>query len=912
MSVSAASKQERGTRNLGAIAAGVLMAFAISQPVLAASSGCNAVASGVLTASAFGAGNFYDFRQGEAIQFNNHHTSDPLSAKIGLASPWTSIPAGGSATLIVPATANQYVGWAFGSTSGSVSATCTAPAAPTISSVSPENGPATGGTTVTISGAGFFDVSTVMLGGSSVPFTVVNSATITLVTPQAVPGAINLGIHASAGGVLRSTAFTYDVVPTSIGIEASNLDPATGTLNVSARVSATGGTPTGSIRLSVDGMPTSPAALDASGRANLTANGLAPGGRNFQITYSGGGPFEASQTTFSQNVPQRAATVALTSTPNPSVFGAATTLTAAVTATVDTPTGTVTFYDGSQVLGSSAISGGMASLEVVSFSSGDHNLTASYSGDSNLQAGTASLAHAVGRAGSTISVSSSANPSTFGQEIIFTARVQSLVGSPAGSVTFLIDGTELGTSVLDNGIAKYATNQLEAGSHNVVARYEGNADYAGSTSTPLVQNVAELANLVIRQVTEGADGAFGFAIMPSATTILVTTTAGQGQSAPLALPAGSYTIVADDMRAVGFGLTSLICTDPDGAIDVATRTARIMLAPGEAVICTFSALNSAEVTSTLIEDFMETRASLLLESLPDSSRRVGRLNGSAAANIGPGSMLGYLPDIATGSSLPVSASLAALDALAGNRQPSRFDAWIEGSFALFDTDAAGGRLSTVGLGADYLITDDLLLGAFVQLDSLSQSVDMDEAKIAGDGWLAGPYATLRLTDNLFLDLMAAVGGSTNRVSPFGTYTDEFSAERYLLRATLEGSWTSGDWTFSPRASISYFEETSQSYTDSLGVTVPSVTAGIGKIALGPGVTYGFSTGDGISAVAGIRMDGVVDIRDEGIAEPHAAINANLDFALHTGARLGFDLGYGGLGSDTSSLNGKFRIGISME
>ena len=911
-SVFSASKRGRGTRRLGTLMAGVLMACVISQPVMAASSGCNAVAGGVLTATAFGAGNFYDFRQGEAIQFNNHHASDPLDAKVGLPSPWTSIPAGGSVTLIVPTTANQYVGWAFSSTSGSVSATCTAPAAPTISGVSPANGPATGGTSVTISGADFFDVSTVILGGRSVPFTVVNNTTITLVTPQAVPGATTLGIYASAGGVQRSAAFTYDVVPTSINIDTSSLDPATGTLSVSARVSATSGTPSGTITLLVSGTATSPVTLDANGKADLTASGLAPGSQNIQVAYSGGGPFEASQITFSQTVPQRAATVALTSTPNPSVFGVATILTATVTAAVDTPTGTVTFYDGSQALGTSALNGDMASLEIDSFSSGDHSLTATYNGDSNLQAATAALTHTVGRAATTILVSSSANPSTFGQEVTFTAQVQAPVGSPTGSVTFLVNGEEFGTAALDNGIARYATSQLGAGNHNVVARYEGSADYAGSNSSPLAQNIAELANLVIRQMTEGADGAFGFAIMPSATTILVTTMAGQGQSAPLALPAGNYTIVADDMRAAGFGLTSLACTDPNGAIDVASRTARITLAPGDAVTCTFSALNSAEITSALIEDFMETRASLLLESLPDSSRRVGRLNGSVAGNISPGSVLAYLPDIASGSHLPVSASLATLDALAGNRQPSRFDAWIEGSFALFDTDVAGGQLSTVALGADYLITDDLLLGAFAQFDGLNQSADMGAAKIAGDGWLAGPYATLRLTDNLFLDLMAAVGGSTNRVSPFGTYTDEFSAERYLLRATLGGSWTSGDWTFLPRASIGYFEETSQNYTDSLGVTVPSVTTGVGKIALGPGVTYRFPTGDGIATVAGIRLDGTVDIRDEGVAKPHAAINAHVDFALDAGARLGFDLGYGGLGSDTSSLNGKFRLGISTD
>lgn len=69
----------------------------------------------------------------------------------------------------------------------------------------------------------------------------------------------------------------------------------------------------------------------------------------------------------------------LSSTPNPSVFGAPVTLSVTVTGTH--PTGRVTFYSGVAVLGTKALSSGTASLSTVTLSAGTGPLTAYYSGD---------------------------------------------------------------------------------------------------------------------------------------------------------------------------------------------------------------------------------------------------------------------------------------------------------------------------------------------------------------------------------------------------------------------------------------------------------------------------------------------------------------------------------------------------
>jgi hypothetical protein len=53
-----------------------------------------------------------------------------------------------------------------------------------------------------------------------------------------------------------------------------------------------------------------------------------------------------------------------------------------------------------------------------------------------------------------------------------------------------MDGsTALGTETLASGKASYSTSTLSAGTHNITAVYEGNADCAASTSAVLLQTV---------------------------------------------------------------------------------------------------------------------------------------------------------------------------------------------------------------------------------------------------------------------------------------------------------------------------------------------------------------------------------------------------------------------------------------
>ena len=65
------------------------------------------------------------------------------------------------------------------------------------------------------------------------------------------------------------------------------------------------------------------------------------------------------------------------------------TFTAAVTQEFGgTPTGTVTFYDGTRKLGSEAASGGTASFTTTKLALGNHSIRATYNGNANFTGGT--------------------------------------------------------------------------------------------------------------------------------------------------------------------------------------------------------------------------------------------------------------------------------------------------------------------------------------------------------------------------------------------------------------------------------------------------------------------------------------------------------------------------------------------
>jgi len=103
--------------------------------------------------------------------------------------------------------------------------------------------------------------------------------------------------------------------------------------------------------------------------------------------------------------------------------------------------------------------------------------------------GAASVLLHVGTKPTVRTLTSSLNPSVFGQSVTFTATVSSSSGMPTGTVAFFDGSTVLETVTLVNGSGALIDLDLGAGAHPVTAVYQGSRKFKSNASSPLQQVV---------------------------------------------------------------------------------------------------------------------------------------------------------------------------------------------------------------------------------------------------------------------------------------------------------------------------------------------------------------------------------------------------------------------------------------
>jgi hypothetical protein len=208
---------------------------------------------------------------------------------------------------------------------------------------------------------------------------------------------------------------------------------------------------------------------------------------------------------------------------NPSTVGQSVTYTATVTASAtgsqdpvpSSPTGTVTFKDNGTTICTApvavastgtATSTAQCTVNYATTTGSPHPITASYTNtDGNFTNSNGSLSQVVNSGtthGSTSSLTSSVNPSNFGQSVTFTDTVSGSSGTPTGAVTFYNCGSSsncssksaFGQAVnLTSGKATFAASTLPAGTTYIEAIYVGSGTYSGSTSNVVAQVVKAIS-----------------------------------------------------------------------------------------------------------------------------------------------------------------------------------------------------------------------------------------------------------------------------------------------------------------------------------------------------------------------------------------------------------------------------------
>jgi hypothetical protein len=200
--------------------------------------------------------------------------------------------------------------------------------------------------------------------------------------------------------------------------------------------------------------------------------------------YSGDSSEGPAKASLAQVITGAPSTTTITTDTEPSTYGQTVTFTAVVSSTAGTPDGTVTFKNGSAVLGTVALSGGQATYAISTLNGGTHTIKAVYNGSSGYGPSSASVFQVVEPAATTTTLTSSLNPAPYGQTVAFTAVVTSAASAtPSGTVTIKDGKKVLGSASLVNGQMQISTSLLAEGDHTLTATYAGSANFSGSSGT---------------------------------------------------------------------------------------------------------------------------------------------------------------------------------------------------------------------------------------------------------------------------------------------------------------------------------------------------------------------------------------------------------------------------------------------
>jgi hypothetical protein len=187
----------------------------------------------------------------------------------------------------------------------------------------------------------------------------------------------------------------------------------------------------------------------------------------------------------------RVTTTTLTTDVNPAVNGQPVTLTATVTASLGTPVGSVTFFDGTTILGVVAVDPNGQAVLVVPLNAGVHSLSASFAGIAPFTASTsATVSETVNKAATTTTVSADVIIPSFVEFTVTVLPVAPGAGVPTGTIILFDGNTIIGTAHLDNhGHAFFDIESLQPGKHTITASYSGDDGFLASVSDPLILNL---------------------------------------------------------------------------------------------------------------------------------------------------------------------------------------------------------------------------------------------------------------------------------------------------------------------------------------------------------------------------------------------------------------------------------------
>jgi uncharacterized repeat protein (TIGR01451 family) len=480
--------------------------------------------------------------------------------------------------------------------------------------------------------------------------------------------------------------------------------------------------------------------------------------------------------------------------------------------------------------------------------------------------------------------------------------------------------TTLAPNVSETCTATYTTTQadVDAGSITNFATATGQPPLGPiAVSIPTLLTLPfslPIASLTIVKVAVGGNDTFHFNSTINGSFVL-TTASGSAQMSFNNLTPGNYSISEVNLP-FGWQLTNLQCN----GTKISGSTATISINPGDNVTCTFTNTFDRELiiqkTQEKIRTFLNSRATLILTNEPDRRRIIERLSGKSGH---PLSAIDFTPAISDGhAAFTVSTNRGQL---LNDDSGSQLDIWSEVHAAYFSEhlDFGKNQMGQFGLlylGSDYLFMPSILGGLLLELDTIYQYANFDNGVSGnGQGWMFGPYLSVRLLSNIFLHTRAAWGGSSNSINPFGLYEDQFNTNRSLYNAELTGDWLRNGLRVSPRFGVSSYIENQQQYANALNIVIPSQTISLGQLNLGTEFGYEFVTSRGYIIAPRLILQSLYYFNQSNNVgfSPNKwggqiEVGAEIKW-LSMGIRLYPLLGYNGIGSNLQYLQGQVQIDL---
>jgi hypothetical protein len=282
---------------------------------------------------------------------------------------------------------------------------------------------------------------------------------------------------------------------------------------------------------------------------------------NFGIyTYTGGGATVASYETYTALTFAKA-------TPTVTLDAPATTVGTAATATVTVAseggaTGSVTLSEGDTDYETVDLDGGQAEFTLPDdLAAGDHELTASFTGNDNTEAGEDTATLTIGKHAATATIT--AADRRYGATPVVDVQVASPDGDATGAVVLRRGSTVVGTEDLDGGTARFSLPVVPAGAHALTATFEGNGTTAATTATGrlLVVRAVSTTRFALTRPTTAKAGRAAITVSSPTTTPTgrVTLTLRKGskvvRTSTGLLRAGKVTIAVPKLAKGGYRVT---------------------------------------------------------------------------------------------------------------------------------------------------------------------------------------------------------------------------------------------------------------------------------------------------------------------------------------------------------------------